>query len=84
MIASIGLWVLRHPRVAGMVVAVLTLVALLAWTYEQGQESVEDANARQGQKALERALDGVVEADKDLRSRPVDDALKSKGWLRED
>jgi hypothetical protein len=62
----------------------LLLVVLLAWTYSQGQESVEHANARQGQKALERALDGVAEADRDLRARPVDDALKSKGWLRED
>jgi hypothetical protein len=77
------LWIIARPKVVGLALA----LALLAYggyrAYEAGVAREKLRQQMEAGRAVDGALKGAAEANRQLDARPVDDLLKDKGWVRQ-
>jgi hypothetical protein len=77
------LWLIARPKVIGVVLA-LALLAYGAYrAYDAGVARERLRGQIESGRAVDGALKGVSEANKQLDTRPVDDLLEDKGWMRQ-
>jgi hypothetical protein len=77
------LWLIARPKVIGVVLA-LALLAYGAYrAYDAGVARERLRQQMEVGRAVDGALKGAAEANRQLDARPVDDLLKDKGWVRQ-
>lgn len=79
---SVLLWLLARPKVVAGVLAAAALLYMAHWLYAAGENHADLRQQRDTAKAVDGALKGAADANRDINTRPVDDLMRDKGWLR--
>lgn len=77
------LWIIARPKVVGLALALMLLAYGGYWAYEAGATREKLRQQMEAGRAVDGALKGAAEANRQLDARPVDDLLKDKGWVRQ-
>ncbi len=79
---SVLLWLLARPKVVAAVLVAALLLYTAHWLYAAGEDRADLRQQRDTAKAVDGALKGAADANKDINTRPVDDLMRDKGWVR--
>jgi type II secretory pathway pseudopilin PulG len=77
------LWIIARPRLVAVIMSVLLLAYTAYRLYTSGADHERQRQQAEATKTVEGALKGAAEAQKDLSTRPVDELMREKGWLRD-
>lgn len=76
------LWFVARPKVVAGLLLITLALYMAHWLYAAGENHADLRQQRDTAKAVDGALKGAADANRDINTRPVDDLMREKGWLR--